>query len=46
MQAYSEQNLIQLLDADKFLPILDADKSSASKVIIKGPLIIVLKKPK
>ena len=42
MQAYMQQNWMQVLDADKLLPVLDAASISASKVF-QVPAIIVIK---
>ena len=45
MQAYMQQNWIQVLDADKLLPVMDAASISASKVF-QVPAIIVIKQNK
>ena len=40
MQAYMQQNWMQVLDADKLLPVMDAASISASKVFQVDAIIV------
>ena len=41
MQAYMKQNLIQVLDAEKLVPLLDAASIYASKVFQVPAMIVI-----
>ena len=44
MLTYMKQNGIQMLDADKLMPILDATLNSASKVFQVHAIIVIKQK--